>query len=171
MQTTVCSMGETDVELFTEKAGEQNVTTCAPVRRTKDNQAWSTLTIPVHQRYHYAQKSGSYVTVTLPTPRLLLGCQERIREYRVSKINLCEPCVDLATKWREIPYRILSDHARTWTTPIGNTSSSLFVTCVTLTVTVIGAMFIGCAMRASSRAKEDWNNFRYTNRQEPIIVK
>ncbi|EZA50528.1 hypothetical protein DMN91_009936 [Ooceraea biroi] len=153
--STVCSTGETDVELFMEKAGRQNVTTCASLSRTKNHQSWSILTIPVHQRYQYAHETGGYANVTLPMPKLLLGCQERIKEYRVSKTDLCEPCVDLATKWREIPYRMLSSRDYIWPIPVGNKSVSLFVTCITLSATVIGAIFIGYAMRTSIRAKED----------------
>jgi len=147
-------MGETNIELFTEKAGQQNVTACTSTNRPK-NQSWFTLSIPVHQRYQYAHEIGGYVNVTLPMPKLLLGCRERIKEYRVSKTNLCEPCVNQAIKWREIPYHMLSNHDYIWLIPIGNTSISLFVTCVTLSVTIIGAIIIGYAMRINNRAKED----------------
>jgi len=147
-------MGETDIELFMEKAGQQNVTACTSVNRTK-NQSWFTLSIPVHQRYQYAHETDDYVNVTLPMPKLLLGCRERIKEYRVSKTNLCEPCVNQAIKWREIPYHMLSNHDYIWPIPVGNTSISLCVTCVTLSITIIGAIIIGYAMRISNRTKED----------------
>ncbi|XP_011862211.1 PREDICTED: uncharacterized protein LOC105558899 isoform X2 [Vollenhovia emeryi] len=149
----VCSVGETDVELFAEKAGRQNVTTCAPVSSSS-----SSLTIPVHQRYRYARDTGDYVNVTLPQPRLLLGCRARVRDHRVSKIDLCEPCVDLVAKWREIPYRMSRNCDYVWPIPVGDSSLSLFVTCATLLTTIVGAIFIGRAIRTNasqSHPKED----------------
>lgn len=149
----VCSVGETDVELFAEKAGGQNVTTCASI-----NSSASSLTIPVHQRYRYARETGDYVNVTLPKPKLLLGCRKRVRDHRVSKIDLCEPCVGLMAKWREVPYRMSNNREYVWPIPVGDSSLSLFVTCATLLTTIVGAIFIGHAIRTNasqSHAKED----------------
>ncbi|KYN41337.1 Phosphatidylinositol-glycan biosynthesis class X protein [Trachymyrmex septentrionalis] len=150
---TICSVGETDVELFAEKAGQQNVTTCASISLSS-----SSLTIPVHQRYQYAYETGGYVNVTLPEVKLLLGCRKRIKDHRVSKIDLCEPCVGLMAKWREIPYRMSNNRDYVWRIPIGDSSLSLFVTCATLVTTIIGAIFIGHAIRTNalhSHPKED----------------
>lgn len=145
MQSTICSVGETDIELFAEKAGGQNVTACTSISLSS-----SSLVIPLHQRYRYARETGGYVDVIVPEPKLLLGCQERIRDHRVSKTDLCEPCVSLATKWREIPYRMLNNRAYVWPIPVGNSSLSMFVTYVTLLATIIGAMFIAHAIRTNA---------------------
>ncbi|XP_020295909.1 uncharacterized protein LOC109860902 [Pseudomyrmex gracilis] len=142
---TICSVGETDVELFAEKAGHQNVTSCASISSSSFN-----LTIPLHQRYHYACETSDYVKVYVPRPKLLLGCYRRIRDHRVSKINLCQPCVGLATKWREISYRILNNHNYIWLIPVGNLLFSTFVTCITLLITIIGAVFVGYAIWANT---------------------
>jgi len=96
--------------------------------------------------------------VSLPEAKLLLGCRERIRDHRVSKIDLCEPCVGLMTKWREIPYRMSNNRDYVWPIPVGDSCLSLFITCVTLLTTIIGAIFIGNAIRANasqSHPKED----------------
>ncbi|KAL6258332.1 hypothetical protein P5V15_010418 [Pogonomyrmex californicus] len=152
--STICSVGETDVELFAEKAGQQNVTICASIHSSS-----SSLAIPIHQRYRYAHETGGYINVTLPEIKLLLGCRERIKDYRVSKIDLCEPCVGLVAKWREIPYYMLNNRNYVWPIPVGDSSLSLFVTCATLLTTVIGAVFIGLAIRTNvldqSHPKED----------------
>ncbi|KYM95666.1 PREDICTED: uncharacterized protein LOC108780134 [Cyphomyrmex costatus] len=149
---TVCSIGETNVELFAEKAGQQNITTCASI-----NSSSSSLTIPIHQRYRYAHKSGDYVNVTLPEVKLLLGCRKRIRDHRVSKIDLCKPCVELMAKWREIPYHMSNNRNYIWPIPVGDSSVSLFVTCATLLSTIVGAIFIGYAIRTNTlhHSKED----------------
>ncbi|KAL6437419.1 hypothetical protein ACFW04_005132 [Cataglyphis niger] len=142
--STICSIGETDAELFAEKARGQNVTACASVSLSS-----STLVIPLHQRYRYARETGGYIDVMVPEPKLLLGCQERIRDHRVSKTDLCEPCINLATKWREIPYHMLNNRAYLWPIPVGDSSLSRFVTYVTLLATIIGAMFIAHAMHTN----------------------
>lgn len=164
MLQNVCSVGETNVELFAEKAGQQNVTTCASI-----NSSSSTLIIPVHQRYRAARETGGYVNVTLPEPKLLLGCRERVKDHRVSKIDLCEPCVGLMAKWREIPYRMSKNRAYVWPIPVGASSLALFVTCATLLTTIVGAIFIGHAIRTNAlqnHPKEDWDNLRvkYTDK-------
>ncbi|KAH0956060.1 hypothetical protein HN011_010902 [Eciton burchellii] len=107
--TNICFIGETDVELSMEKAGDQNVTACTALNHKKI-QSWFTLSIPIHQRYQYARETGGYANTTLPMPRLLLGCREKIKEYRVSKLNLCKPCINQTTKWREIPYFLMNDN-------------------------------------------------------------
>lgn len=153
MQSTICSIGETDVELFAEKAGWQNVTACASVSSSSSN-----LMIPLHQRYRYAHETGGYVDAIVPEPKLLLGCQKRLRDHRVSKTDLCEPCVSLAVKWREIPYRMSNDRTYVWPIPVGDSSLSTFVTYITLLVTVIGAIFIARAIRTNTlknHSKED----------------
>lgn len=144
MQSTICSVGETDVELFAEKAGRQNVTTCSSV-----NLSLSSLMIPLHQRYRYARETSGYIDAIVPEPKLLLGCQKRIRDHRVSKTDLCEPCVNLAIKWREIPYHMLNDRTYVWPIPVGDSSLSTFVTYVTLLATIIGAIFIAQAIRTN----------------------
>lgn len=153
MQSTICSIGETDIELFAEKAGRQNVTACASVSSSSSN-----LMIPLHQRYRYAHETGGYVEAIVPEPKVLLGCRERIRNHRVSKTDLCEPCVSLAVKWREIPHRMLNDRAYVWPIPVGDSSLSTFVTCITLLATVIGGIFIAHAIRTNiskNHPKED----------------
>lgn len=138
-------MGETNVELFAETADQQNVTTCASVSLSSN----CILTIPVHQRYQYARETGGYVVVTLPKPKLLLGCQERVRGHRVSKTDLCQPCVNLATKWREIPYSMSSGSNYAWAVPVGDSSLLTLVTCATLSATIVGAILIARAIRTN----------------------
>ncbi|KAL0113299.1 hypothetical protein PUN28_012451 [Cardiocondyla obscurior] len=149
---TICSTGETNVELFAENAAQQNVTSCSSI-----NSSLSNLIIPIHQRYRYAVETGGYVNITLPKPKLLLGCQKRVRDHRVSKIDLCEPCVSLMVKWREIPYHISNNFEYVWPIPVGNSSLSLFITCITLLTTFAGAIFIGDAILTNTRShpKED----------------
>lgn len=98
-QSTVCVNGESDIELFAEEAQIQTVTICSSLIR-----AGCTLKVPIHQRYQHANDSNKYMNITLPNPTLLLGCKERIKDYRVSKLDLCSPCVEIVSKWREIPY-------------------------------------------------------------------
>ncbi|XP_070162651.1 phosphatidylinositol-glycan biosynthesis class X protein [Polyergus mexicanus] len=143
--STICSVGETDVELFAEKAGRQNVTACTSVSLSS-----SSLVIPLHQRYRYARETGGYIDAIVPEPKLFLGCRERLKDHRVSKTDLCEPCVSLAIKWREIPYRMLNDRAYVWPIPVGDSSLSTYVTYVTLLATVIGAIFIAHAIRINT---------------------
>ncbi|XP_017753649.1 PREDICTED: LOW QUALITY PROTEIN: uncharacterized protein LOC108546195 [Eufriesea mexicana] len=132
--TTACSVGETDIELFTEKAGIQNVTICSHLTSIE-----STLKLPIHQRYQYANENNRYINITLPKPKLLLGCKERIKEYRVSKIDLCSPCVEIIPKWREIPYIMVNDKniENLWTTPVGEASMLRVVTYITLILTTL----------------------------------
>ena len=82
----------------------QNITICSSSIGTK-----TTLKLPIHQRYLYVNENSSHSTVTLQKPSLLLGCKKRIREHRTSKIDLCSPCVQLVSKWREIPYKVHSE--------------------------------------------------------------
>lgn len=82
-----------------ENAKSQAVTICSLLVDTQ-----STLKFPIHQRYQYPSENNTYMTITLPKPKLLLGCKERIKELRVSKIDLCSPCVEIVPKWREILY-------------------------------------------------------------------
>lgn len=148
-------MGETDVELFAEKAKRQNVTTCGHVSRSSSS---CMLTIPVHQRYQYARETGSYVGVLLPEPQLFLGCRGRIKDHRISKMDLCEPCVSLTTKWRQIPYHMSRNRDYVWSIPIGDSSLSMLVTFVTLSATIVGAIFIAHAIRTNApnnHRKED----------------
>ncbi|KAG7208910.1 hypothetical protein KM043_015090 [Ampulex compressa] len=134
--TTACSIGETDVELFMEKAKTQNVTVCASLQSTS-----CILMVPIHQRYQYAKEYGGYENVIVPKPRLLLGCKNRIKEHRVSKIDLCSPCVDTEPKWREIPIS-MEEEEYTWLVPVGDSSLLTMVTYVTLLTTMLGAAFI-----------------------------
>ncbi|XP_015110088.1 uncharacterized protein LOC107036564 [Diachasma alloeum] len=131
-----CSEGETDVEIFAEEAKPQSITMCSKLNETN-----SILSLPVHQRYQRARKGGGLVSVILPTPKLLLGCKNRIKEYLVSKIDLCAPCVDLSTKWREIPYETKTKSYE-WKVPVGDLSQRHFVTCITLFVTSVGTIWI-----------------------------
>lgn len=87
------------MELFAEKAGTQNVTICKRLQGSD-----TILTLPIHQRYQDATPDGGYVDVTLPKAQLLVGCKSRLKEHRVSKIDLCSPCVDLVPKWRTVSY-------------------------------------------------------------------
>ncbi|XP_046620319.1 phosphatidylinositol-glycan biosynthesis class X protein [Neodiprion virginianus] len=132
-KTLTCSVGERNVELFAEMAEPQNVTICNLPK------TWETvLSLPIHQRYQFSQEYGGYIAIDIPHPKLLLGCKERLKHYRVSKIDLCSPCVDLALKWREIPFKM--EHTKTvWLIPVGNTSYLNYVSYVTLLVTSLGA--------------------------------
>ncbi|XP_015597310.1 phosphatidylinositol-glycan biosynthesis class X protein-like [Cephus cinctus] len=134
-QNVVCSVGETNIELFAEKAMSQNVTVCSLL-----NNITSILTIPIHQRYQNAREGGGYINVSLPSPKLLLGCKERVKGYRVSKVELCLPCADLVTKWREIPYYSTTCNY-VWQVPVGDLSHLTLVTNVTLLLTSLGALF------------------------------
>ncbi|EFN85106.1 hypothetical protein EAI_14902 [Harpegnathos saltator] len=143
--STICSMGETNVESFAEKSGWQNVTTCGSIMSLSSY----ILTIPVHQRYQYSRETGGSVSVTLPMPRLLLGCQKRLKDHRISKINLCDPCVGLAAKWREIPYNVSNSESYEWSIPVGDSSLLTLVTYVTLLFTAVGAILIVCAIHVN----------------------
>lgn len=105
METTACTTGEKDVELFAEDAQSQQVTICAPLKRHNSN----ILNLPLHQRYQRASYDESYLSIVLPKPKLLLGCKKRIKEYPVSKLDLCYPCVNFSIKWREILYETVSN--------------------------------------------------------------
>ncbi|XP_071858978.1 uncharacterized protein isoform X2 [Bombus fervidus] len=133
--STVCVNGETDIELFAEEAQIQTVTICSRLIRTG-----CTLKVPIHQRYQYANDSNKYVNVTLPNPTLLLGCKERIKDYRVSKLDLCSPCVEIVPKWREIPYIV--DKENVWTIPVGETTMSLVVTGTTFSLIIICTIYL-----------------------------
>ncbi|XP_076280958.1 uncharacterized protein LOC143209351 [Lasioglossum baleicum] len=134
--STMCAAGETNVELFMEKADFQHVTICSPLTSKKFH-----FNFPIHQRYQYASGTNEYVNVTLPKPNLLLGCKNRIKEYRISTIDLCSPCVEVANKWREIPYVMDSENV-TWTIPVGNSSILTTVTYTTLLSTFLGSLFL-----------------------------
>ncbi|XP_054014855.1 phosphatidylinositol-glycan biosynthesis class X protein [Hylaeus anthracinus] len=134
--TTACSIGETNVELFMEKANSQNVTICSPVIGNK-----STLMFPIHKRYQYPSENNTYMTITLPKPNLLLGCKERIRKYRISKIDLCSSCAEVVPKWREITY-ILEKENTSWSIPVGNLRMLTTVTYITLLLTILCTMFL-----------------------------
>ncbi|XP_076684404.1 uncharacterized protein LOC143377224 isoform X2 [Andrena cerasifolii] len=139
---TACAIGETDVELFTDKAASQNITICSSLIGTK-----TTLKLPIHQRYLYVNENSSHSPVTLQKPSLLLGCKKRIREHRTSKIDLCSPCVQLVSKWREIPYKDIEDIV--WTIPVGNSSMVPVATYVTLLITILFTIFILQTIRKS----------------------
>ncbi|XP_015186735.1 PREDICTED: uncharacterized protein LOC107071865 isoform X2 [Polistes dominula] len=134
--TTICSVGETDTELFMENANSQNVTICSRI-----DDGSSIMSLPIHQRYQYPKENGDYETVVLRKPSLLLGCKERIKEYRVSKINLCPLCADKMVKWRELPYNT-DEIEYEWTIPIGDISFLSFVTYITLIITSFGTVLL-----------------------------
>lgn len=134
--TTACSTGETNVELFMENAKSQAVTICSLLVDTQ-----STLKFPIHQRYQYPSENNTYMTITLPKPKLLLGCKERIKELRVSKIDLCSPCVEIVPKWREILY-IMDTEDVVWAIPVGNLYMSTIVTHITLSLTTLCTLFL-----------------------------
>ncbi|XP_060813583.1 phosphatidylinositol-glycan biosynthesis class X protein-like [Bombus pascuorum] len=142
-QSTVCANGETDIELFAEEAQIQTVTICSRLIR-----AGCVLKVPIHQRYQYANDSNKYINVTLPNPTLLLGCKERIKDYRVSKLDLCSPCVEIVPKWREIPY-IMDKERIVWTIPVGETTMSLVVTVTTFSVIIICTIYLIQTIRKS----------------------
>lgn len=96
--------------------------------------------LPVHQRYQYASSINRYMNITLPKPKLLIGCKKRINEYRVSKIDLCSPCVELVPKWREIPYVMYTKHV--WTVPVGDTTTLSAVTYITLLLTILCTIYL-----------------------------
>ncbi|XP_017876354.1 uncharacterized protein LOC108622784 [Ceratina calcarata] len=133
--STACASGETNVELFAEKAQTQDITVCAPLTNTKCN-----VSIPVHHRYQYANGSQKYMHTTLPKPKLLLGCKQRIKEYRVSKLDLCVPCAEIMPKWREIPYAMATEYE--WITPVGEEGMWPTVTYTTLLLTILGTLFL-----------------------------
>ncbi|XP_050586526.1 phosphatidylinositol-glycan biosynthesis class X protein-like isoform X2 [Bombus affinis] len=128
--STVCVNGESDIELFAEEAQTQTVTICSSLIR-----AGCTLKVPIHQRYQHANDSNKYMNITLPNPMLLLGCKERIKDYRVSKLDLCSPCVEIVSKWREIPY--IMDKEDIWTIPVGETTMLPVVTFITFSLTIL----------------------------------
>ncbi|XP_076228629.1 uncharacterized protein LOC116426132 [Nomia melanderi] len=133
---TICSAGETNVELFMERAQFQNITICSALSNKK-----FLFKFPVHLRYQYANDINTYMNIIIPKPKLLLGCKKRIKEYRVSTIDLCSPCVEIINKWREIPY-IMDTQNVIWIIPIGNSSLLTAVTCVTLLSTILCTMFL-----------------------------
>lgn len=133
--STVCVNGETDIELFAEEAQTQTVTICSSLIRTG-----SALKVPIHQRYQHANDSNKYMNITLPNPKLLLGCKERIKDYRVSKLDLCSPCVEIVPKWREIPY--IMDKEDVWTIPVGETTMLLIVTSTTFSLTILCTVYL-----------------------------
>lgn len=137
--STACCSGETNVELFTEKAQIQNISICSRLTNIE-----STLKVPVHQRYRYASVNDKYINISLPDPKLLLGCRKRLKEYRISKIDLCSPCVDVVPKWREIPYVMVNnkDMENEWTIPIGETTMLPLVTYTTLLLTILCTIFL-----------------------------
>ncbi|XP_033215651.1 uncharacterized protein LOC117171957 isoform X2 [Belonocnema kinseyi] len=137
-EITSCSEGEFDVELFAEKAGSQNVTVCSPLIGSE-----VTLNLPIHQRYHAAREGGGYVELRIPKPKLLLGCDERIKENRISKLKFCSPCFDLAEKWREVPYNLNPEaEDYIWYVPVGDTLMLPIVTWVTNIVVTCGTLYI-----------------------------
>lgn len=103
LQTSACSQGEIDVELFSEKAYHQNVTICSRLINSK-----TILSVPVHQRYRFATKTGKSVYFEIPHPVVLLGCKDRLKEHRVSKIRICSPCIEYVKKWRDVIYTWVS---------------------------------------------------------------
>lgn len=133
--STACSDGETDIEIFKEKAETQNVTICSLLTNMQ-----CTMKLPIHQRYQYASSINRYVNITLPKPKLLIGCRKRINEYRVSKIDLCSPCVELVPKWREIPYVMYTKHV--WTIPVGDATILSAVTYITLLLTILCTIYL-----------------------------
>lgn len=146
--STACSVGETDVELFMEKARPQNVTVC-----TRLLSAGSVLQLPIHQRYQYARDGGGYTNVSMPRPKLLLGCKDRIKGHRISKINLCSPCVDLMPKWREIPYT-MDNGDFVWLIPVGDSSLLTMIIYTTLLVTMLGAMYLTRVILKAEKPQE-----------------
>ncbi|KAF7379400.1 hypothetical protein HZH66_014771 [Vespula vulgaris] len=132
----VCSVGEKNIELFMENANSQNITFCSLI-----NNGTCIASLPIHQRYQYPKENGDYENIILKKPILLIGCKQRIKEYRVSKIDLCPLCANMMIKWREIPY-VIDEIDYIWTVPIGNTSFLPCVTCITLLTTIIGTVFL-----------------------------
>nr|XP_012143484.1 PREDICTED: phosphatidylinositol-glycan biosynthesis class X protein-like [Megachile rotundata] len=133
--STACSDGETDIEVFKERAETQNITICSLLTNKQ-----CTMKLPIHQRYQYASNINKYVNITLPKPKLLIGCRKRITEYRVSKIDLCSPCVEFVPKWREISYVMYTKHE--WTIPVGDTASLSAVTYITLLLTILCTIYL-----------------------------
>ncbi|KZC08904.1 Phosphatidylinositol-glycan biosynthesis class X protein [Dufourea novaeangliae] len=132
----ICSIGESNIELFMEKAELQNVTICSPLCTTE-----SVFKFPIHQRYQYANETSRYMSINIPKPNILLGCTKRIKEYRTSIIDVCSPCVNFVNKWREIPYTMDTENV-VWMVPIGNLSVLTIVTSTTLLLTVLCTMFL-----------------------------
>ncbi|XP_012272723.1 uncharacterized protein LOC105695591 [Orussus abietinus] len=103
-----CSQGETNVELFTEKAGPQNLTICSPI---SDMSSSTTFLLPIHRRYQFAKLNGTYAQIFLQRPRLFIGSVNKNEEHRVSVVNLCSPCTSISHKWLEIFYEFVSTPA------------------------------------------------------------
>ncbi|XP_043272981.1 uncharacterized protein [Venturia canescens] len=151
-EITACAEGEIDVELFAENANHQNITVCGPLKKS-DN----FLSLLLHQRYRMPQENTPYVNITLPGPVLLLGCEERIKEYSVSKIDLCTPCVDFSLKWREIPYKMIKENY-IWSVAVGDLSDLEYVTNGTFLVVILGTIFILRILWSSKDQKEEKKN-------------
>ncbi|XP_014212287.1 uncharacterized protein LOC106642136 [Copidosoma floridanum] len=132
-----CSEGEIDVELFAEKAHYQNLTVCSKLSSTK-----TTLSVPIHQRYRFSTDTGQPIHVSIPRPLLFIGCKDRIKEHRVSKIRIGWPCIDLVKKWRDVFYVWEGDRGFVWKIPAGNTSRKYVVTGVTMLVTLLGGAYV-----------------------------
>ncbi|KOX74620.1 hypothetical protein WN51_13054 [Melipona quadrifasciata] len=84
--------------------------------------------------------SDKYMNITLPDPILLLGCRKKIEGYRVSKLDLCSPCVTIVPKWREIPY--VTDKKDLWTVPVGETTMLCVVTYTTCLLTMLCTIYL-----------------------------
>ncbi|XP_011506401.1 PREDICTED: uncharacterized protein LOC105368916 [Ceratosolen solmsi marchali] len=149
-KSSSCSDGEVDVEVFAENARNQNITICSRLTSSK-----KTLIIPVHQRYHLASRSGEFINITLPQPKLLIGCPDRLKEHRVSTTVICWPCSEYVKKWRDIYYRWEGDNNFIWQIPVGNTSQKFQVTCITLFVTSLCAAYVLWIIYKSYKISKD----------------
>ncbi|XP_043520118.1 phosphatidylinositol-glycan biosynthesis class X protein-like isoform X1 [Frieseomelitta varia] len=132
---TICVHEKANIELFAEKARIQNVIICSSLTRVG-----CALKLPIHQRYQYANDSNKYMNITLLNPILLLGCRKKIEGYRVSKLDLCFPCVTIVPKWREIPY--VMDKKDLWTIPVGETTMLYLVTYITFLLTILCTLYL-----------------------------
>ncbi|XP_033751668.1 phosphatidylinositol-glycan biosynthesis class X protein-like [Pecten maximus] len=103
----------------------------------------TSVTIPVHLRYHRPSSSSENISVIIPNPMLLLSCTAK--DYTGAVIGVEDlPCTSatlIKCRWTVVKY--LSDvDAIEVTVPVGQTSHTLLVVVGTLLMTVAGSFII-----------------------------
>lgn len=89
------------MESFAEKSLPQAVTVCSVLNRVIH------LSIPIHQRYHYAGDKDKYKNINFPSVELYIGCQDILSNLEPSDVKLCSPCKSLAKSWHRLPYNFV----------------------------------------------------------------
>ncbi|XP_060074856.1 phosphatidylinositol-glycan biosynthesis class X protein-like isoform X2 [Ylistrum balloti] len=117
----------------------------SPLSDATDKQDFlmTSVTIPIHLRYHRPSSSDEYTSVIIQNPLLLLSCTQK--DYIGAVIGEEElPCTSatlIKCKWTVVKY--LSDvDAIEVTVPVGQTSHTLLVVVGTLIMTVAGSLVI-----------------------------